>query len=112
MENCADLFAVAASDPRARGETFYVVDGEFEFSLGPAAVIAGPGSFLLVKRGQPHGFRNSGGIQGRIVGTFGPHFAQYFRDLAKIIEETGAAPSPADWVELYGRYDTTFYDSR
>jgi UDP-glucose 4-epimerase len=30
VENCADLFAVAATDPRARGETFNVVDGEGE----------------------------------------------------------------------------------
>jgi UDP-glucose 4-epimerase len=27
VENCADLFAVAAEDPRARGQTFNVVDG-------------------------------------------------------------------------------------
>jgi nucleoside-diphosphate-sugar epimerase len=30
VENCADIFAVAATDPRARGETFNVVDGEGE----------------------------------------------------------------------------------
>lgn len=30
VENCADLFAVAAEDPRARGRTFHVVDGEGE----------------------------------------------------------------------------------
>ncbi len=30
VENCADLFALAAEDPRARGETFNVVDGEGE----------------------------------------------------------------------------------
>ena len=30
VENCADLFAIAATDPRARGETFNVVDGEGE----------------------------------------------------------------------------------
>jgi 2-alkyl-3-oxoalkanoate reductase len=30
VENCADLFALAAGDPRARGETFNVVDGEGE----------------------------------------------------------------------------------
>jgi len=28
VENCADLFVLAATDPRARGETFNVVDGE------------------------------------------------------------------------------------
>lgn len=30
VENCADLFALAAEDARARGETFNVVDGEGE----------------------------------------------------------------------------------
>jgi UDP-glucose 4-epimerase len=30
VENCADLFALAAADPRAVGETFNVVDGEGE----------------------------------------------------------------------------------
>ncbi len=91
-------------------ETFYVVDGEFEFSLGPRSLVAGPGSFLLVRRGQPHGFRNRGAGPGRIVGTFAPRFAAYFRELAAIIARTGAAPSMPDWVQLYGKYDTTFYD--
>jgi len=30
VENCADLFAVCAADPRAKGETFNVVDGAGE----------------------------------------------------------------------------------
>jgi 2-alkyl-3-oxoalkanoate reductase len=30
VENCADLFALAAGDPRARGQTFNVADGEGE----------------------------------------------------------------------------------
>lgn len=30
VENCADLFALAVADPRARGQTFNVVDGEGE----------------------------------------------------------------------------------
>ncbi|HEY8104525.1 MAG TPA: NAD-dependent epimerase/dehydratase family protein [Gemmatimonadales bacterium] len=30
VENCADLFAVAVTDPRARGQTFNVVDNEGE----------------------------------------------------------------------------------
>lgn len=92
-------------------ETFYVVEGEFEFALGPATVVAGPGAFLQVKRGQPHGFRNCGSGPGRIVGTFGPRFAAYFRELAAIIARTGAAPKMTEWVKLYGKYDTTFYDS-
>ena len=90
-------------------ETFYVVEGEFEFVLGQRTVAAGPGSFLLVRRGQPHGFRNRGTGPGRIVGVFAPRFAAYFRELAGIIERTGAAPSMDDWAKLYGKYDTTFY---
>ena len=91
-------------------ETFYVVEGKFEFTLGTEVVIADAGSFLLVESGQPHGFRNMGTSKGRIVGTFGAYFAQYFRELATIIERTGVAPNRDDWVNLYGRYGTTFYD--
>ncbi len=96
----------------AHDETFFVVDGRFEFTLGERTISARPGAFLRVPRGQPHGFRNVGSSKGRIVGTFGPRFAQYFRELAGIIERTGAAPSLKDWVALYGRYDTSFYEPR
>ena len=95
---------------KGHDETFYVVEGRFEFTLGTKVVVADPGSFLLVERGQPHGFRNMGTSKGRIIGTFGSSFAQYFRELAHIIEQTGVAPSREDWVELYGRYGTTFYE--
>jgi hypothetical protein len=45
------------------------------------------------------------------VGTFTPaRFAEYFRELAEIIERTGQAPDHDDWVRLYGRYHTTFHD--
>lgn len=91
-------------------ETFYVVEGKFEFTLGTEVVIADAGSFLLVESGQPHGFRNMGTSKGRIVGTFGAYFAQYFRELATIIERTGVAPNRDDWVNLYGRYGTSFYE--
>ena len=96
---------------RSHDETFYVVDGHFEFTLGTETVAAEPGAFLLAPRGRPHGFRNAGKSKGRIVGTFNSaRFAQYFRELAEIFERTGAAPGLQDWVELYARYDTTFYD--
>ncbi|MBI5364731.1 MAG: cupin domain-containing protein [Planctomycetes bacterium] len=97
---------------RGHDETFHVVEGSFEFTLGSTTVAADPGTFLLVRRGQPHGFRNRGTTKGRILGTFGPRFAQYFRELAQIIERTGKAPSPEDWVELYGRFDTVFHEPR
>lgn len=92
-------------------ETFFVVDGTFEFTLGEDIVVAPSGTFLMVKRGQPHGFRNVGSGSGRIVGTIGSHFTDYFRELAAIIEQTGRPPSPDAWRALYGRYGTQFYNS-
>ena len=93
-------------------ETFYIVEGTYEFTFGSEQVIAEPGAFLYVPRGRPHTFRNAGQALGRIVGTFAPaRFAEYFRELAAIIERTGSPPDRNEWAELYGRYDTTFFDS-
>ena len=92
-------------------ETFYVVAGVYEFTFGTERVIAEAGAFLYVPRGRAHTFRNAGHAPGRIVGTFAPaRFAEYFRELAGIIERTGAPPERDDWAELYGRYDTRFAD--
>ncbi len=92
-------------------ETFYVVDGIYAFTFGAEQVTAEPGAFLYVPRGRPHTFRNCGHTPGRIVGTFAPAaFAEYFRELAEIIERTGAPPDRQEWADLYGRYDTTFLD--
>jgi quercetin dioxygenase-like cupin family protein len=97
----------------AHDETFYVVDGEYEFTLGDERRTLLPGGFLFVPRGTPHTFRNAGSDLGCIVGTFNPaRFAGYFRELSQIIERTGSPPSPSEWAELYGRYDTTFYEPR
>ena len=96
----------------AHDETFYVVDGTYEFTMGADRALMPRGSFVFVPRGTPHTFRNAGGRPGCIVGTFNPaRFANYFRELAAIIEATGRAPDRDTWTELYGRYDTTFYDA-
>ena len=45
-------------------------------------------------------------------GAFAPaRFAEYFRELAEIVQRTGAAPDRDAWTDLYGRYDTTFLDA-
>jgi mannose-6-phosphate isomerase-like protein (cupin superfamily) len=92
-------------------ETFYVVQGHYEFTLGRDVISLPEGSFLRVPRDTPHTFRNSGTGPGRIVGTFNPgRFADYFRELAAIITATGAPPQPAAWAELYARYDSEFFE--
>ena len=82
----------------------------YEFTLGDEVMMLAEGSFLHLPRETPHTFRNAGDDLGCIVGTFNPgRFANDFRELATIIERTGAAPDHDAWVELYGRYDTTFH---
>ena len=94
-------------------ETFYVVTGTYEFTIGQERLALQPGSFLSVPRETPHTFRNAGTSAGRIVGTFNPaRFAGYFRELAEIIAATGDPPDHDAWAALYARYDTTFYDAR
>jgi quercetin dioxygenase-like cupin family protein len=93
-------------------ETFYVVDGTYEFTIGADSRLLPPGAFLFVPRDTPHTFRNAGDDLGRIVGTFNPgRFANYFRELAAIITSTGAPPDLGTWTDLYGRYQTTFYEA-
>lgn len=93
-------------------ETFYVVAGTYEFTIGEDIVELQPGAFLSVPRETPHTFRNAGTSAGRMVGTFNPaRFAGYFRELAEIIGSTGGPPEHDAWVSLYARYDTTFYDA-
>ena len=93
----------------AHDETFYVVDGIYEFTIGERVLTLAKGAFVFLPRETPHTFRNVGDDLGCIVGTFNPgRFANYFRELAAMIEHTGGAPDRDTWVELYGRYDTTF----
>lgn len=63
------------------------------------------------REGTSHTFRNAGDDAGRMVGTFNPaRFAGYFRELADLIADGGAPPDHEAWVDLYARYDTSFYD--
>lgn len=92
-------------------ETFYIVEGVYEFIIGAEHVTLAPGGFLYVPRSTPHTFRNAGDRPGRIVGTFHPgRFVNYFRELADAITADGSAPDRDAWSELYARYDTTFAD--
>lgn len=92
-------------------ESFYVVEGVYEFTIGRQSTVLPRGGFVFMPRGTPHSFRNAGDAAGCLVGTFNPaRFANYFRELAALIADEGTAPDHETWVELYARYDTTFYE--
>ena len=52
---------------RDDAEAFYVLEGEYEFVLGEQNLTRGPGSFIFVPRGMPHGFRNAGAAPARML---------------------------------------------
>ncbi len=53
-------------------ETYYVLDGEFEFVCGPDHVTGGRGTFVFAPRGLPHRYKNIGRTPGRILFGFTP----------------------------------------
>jgi quercetin dioxygenase-like cupin family protein len=57
-------------------EAFYILDGEFEFSIAGVITRALPGTFLLVPRDVEHSFRNPTDAPARLLGLFSPAGAE------------------------------------
>lgn len=85
-------------------ESFYVLDGTFEFSLGDRVVRAEPGAFVLVPRGTAHSM-TAGEGGGAFVTVFSPGgLEQMFRELAAL--GPGALRDPSVRREVAGRHDS------
>lgn len=70
---------------RHETEVFYVVDGEFEITIGGQVVRAGPGSSACCPRDIPHTFRNVSDQPARLHLTIIPgRFGRYFQDVDAI----------------------------
>jgi quercetin dioxygenase-like cupin family protein len=53
-------------------DSFYVLDGEVEFTLGGDVLLAGPGTFVAAPPGTRHGFRNPGQARARVLNLHAP----------------------------------------
>jgi mannose-6-phosphate isomerase-like protein (cupin superfamily) len=53
-------------------DAFYIVEGEMTFTFGEDAVMASPGTFVLVPPGVEHGFRNDGTAGVRMLNIHAP----------------------------------------
>jgi hypothetical protein len=53
-------------------ESFYVLDGLFEISVGDNTISCGPGSYAYGPRNVPHRWTNIGSSRGRMLNTFTP----------------------------------------
>ena len=87
-ESGGAYFAMEALVPRGGGppphihanedETFHVLEGRVTFRLGDETILAGPGDFVHVPRGNVHCFRNDGETPARLVLTFTPAGIEHF----------------------------------
>jgi mannose-6-phosphate isomerase-like protein (cupin superfamily) len=68
---CEGLVAPGAGAPPNRhageDESFYVLDGTFDFVIDGAHQTAGPGTFVKIPDGAVHAFENAGSMPGRIL---------------------------------------------
>jgi mannose-6-phosphate isomerase-like protein (cupin superfamily) len=62
-------------------DSFYVLEGEVEFTMGDEVVRAGPGTWVAAPIGVRHGFRNAGSGELRMLNVHGPNtgFGQRLR---------------------------------
>jgi len=54
-------------------DTFYVLEGEAEFTVGEEVVRGGPGAWVAAPPGVTHGFRNVGGGELRMLNLHAPN---------------------------------------
>jgi mannose-6-phosphate isomerase-like protein (cupin superfamily) len=84
-------------------ETYYVLDGEFEFVCGDDRVEGGRGTFVFAPRGLPHRFKNVGREAGRILVGFTPGgIERYFSEVGAQQEVT-----PEIMTEIARRHGIT-----
>jgi quercetin dioxygenase-like cupin family protein len=86
-------------------ETFYVLEGEYEFFDGSAWHKAEPGRAVHAMRGSVHTFRNAGTAAGKMLVFVSP------AGLEKYLEEISVLSMPEDAAQLFAiseRYGIAF----
>jgi len=77
---------------RHETEIFYILEGEFEITLGDQKLPAPTGAMVVGPRDIPHTFRNVGTSEGRLLLTVIPgRFAGYFIDVDGVADHDLAA---------------------
>jgi mannose-6-phosphate isomerase-like protein (cupin superfamily) len=78
-------------------ESFYVVEGTYEFRAGDQSVVAGPGDYLFVPRPTPHAFFNIGHTLGRVIIVMSPGgiHERFFHEVGEPIHDLMNPPAAA-----------------
>jgi len=73
-------------------EIFYILEGQFEVTIGDQKVSAPAGAIVVGPRDIPHTFRNVGSEDGRLLLTVIPgRFANYFIEVDGVADDDHAA---------------------
>ena len=81
----------------AADETFYVIDGEFEITVGDAVHQARPGVLVYGPRGIPHQFRNPSAATSTMLCVMTPGGIEtFFEELSGLLKRV----PPAGWEAL------------
>ncbi|MDP8927622.1 MAG: cupin domain-containing protein [Actinomycetota bacterium] len=77
-------------------ESFYVVEGTYEFRAGDATMVARPGDYLFVPRPTPHSFFNIGSTVGRVIIILSPGgiHERFFREIGEPVQDLRNPPPP------------------
>lgn len=88
-------------------EVFRVLEGRFRFVAGEGDMTVGAGTTLMIPRGLPHTFKNTGEAAGRLLIVLTPPYSDGFFDE---VEAKGLTP-PEDMdaiADIGRRYGLTF----
>lgn len=78
---------------RMHDETFLIVSGVLEFTIGEATRDAHAGDYVVVPIGAPHTFANRSAASVVFFNSFTPaYYVQYFRDMAHLAATEGLSP--------------------
>ncbi len=80
-------------------ESFYVLEGEYEFFSGKGIIRAGVGSLLCVPRGALHAHKNVGADAGRLLATQTPGglYERFFEEVGETVDgDDGGSPAFED----------------
>lgn len=91
-------------------ELFYVLEGEFSFTCGDETFLAKKGAVVVLPKGKPHSFKNTGGTTGRMMNTITPGgFEQFFEEVDQLPKD--GPPDPVTLSSLAMKYKLRFIET-
>ena len=88
---------------RNSDESFYILEGTFDFSLAGRAFSAGPGAFVLLPKGVVHTHQAGGGAPARALVIQSPAGVERFiEEAGKPATDVSVRPAPPEMAE-FGR---------